>query len=75
MDTVLHLERVKRDDTDVSFRITFTKARERTPETRDDFRDVHVALVDNTWTVAGGVDRESVAGPSPRIAAVWDWLP
>ncbi len=34
MDTVAHLDAVKRDDTDISFSMSFKKARERTPTTR-----------------------------------------
>jgi hypothetical protein len=49
MDTVLHLETARRDDTDVSFNLTFRKARERTPATRFDFQDVRVALVNDCW--------------------------
>jgi hypothetical protein len=33
MDTVVFMEEAKRDDTDVSFTLSFRKARERTPET------------------------------------------
>ena len=43
------LERVKRDDTDVSFAINFQKARERTPDNRADFRPVKIWLVDDKW--------------------------
>jgi len=49
MDTHLHIDAVKRDDTDVSFCITFKKARERTPDTRADFQDVKIALVHDQW--------------------------
>ena len=49
MDTVAHLDGVKRDDTDVSFSMSFKKARERTPTTRFDFQDVKVALVNDQW--------------------------
>ena len=49
MDTHLHLDAVKRDDTDVSFSISFKKARERTPATRFDFQDVKIALVNDQW--------------------------
>lgn len=49
MDTHLHLDAVKRDDTDISFSISFKKARERTPATRFDFQDVKVALVNDQW--------------------------
>jgi hypothetical protein len=49
LDTVAHFDVVKRDDTDVSFLMTFKKARERTPATRFDFQDVKIALVDDRW--------------------------
>jgi hypothetical protein len=49
MDTVVHLDAVKRDDTDVSFSMAFKKARERTPTTRFDFQDVKIALVNDQW--------------------------
>ena len=49
MDTVAHLDAVKRDDTDISFSMAFKKARERTPATRFDFQDVKIALVDDRW--------------------------
>ena len=64
MDTVIALESVERPETDVSFQLTFKKARERTPETRVDFVDVRVALVNNRWafeTVTEGSSRP----PSP----------
>jgi hypothetical protein len=49
MDTTMHLDEAKRADTDVSFTMTFKKARERTPATRFDFQDVKIALVNNQW--------------------------
>jgi hypothetical protein len=49
MDTVAHLDAVKRDDTDVSFSMAFKKARERMPATRFDFQDVKIALVNDQW--------------------------
>jgi hypothetical protein len=62
MDTVLFLESVKRVDTDVSFQISFSKARERTPRTRDEFKKMRVALLDDRWAiVAGGSIRSKVA--------------
>jgi hypothetical protein len=48
-DTVAHLDEVKRPDTDVSFSMSFKKARERKPTTRLDFQDVKIALVDDRW--------------------------
>jgi hypothetical protein len=49
MDTVGHLDAVEREDTDVSFILSFKKARERTPTTRYDFQDVKIALVHDRW--------------------------
>jgi len=49
MDTVIALEKSERPETDVSFVLTFKKARERTPETRSDFKDVRVTLINNRW--------------------------
>jgi RecA-family ATPase len=49
MDTVAHLDAVKRDDTDLSFAMKFGKARERTPATRFDFQEVKIALVSDRW--------------------------
>ncbi|THD53031.1 MAG: hypothetical protein E8A46_11695 [Bradyrhizobium sp.] len=48
-DTVAHLDEAKRPDTDVSFSMSFKKARERKPTTRFDFQDVRIALVDDRW--------------------------
>jgi hypothetical protein len=50
MDTVIHLDEVKRPDTDVSFLLTFRKARERKPENRAAFADCKIALVKDQWT-------------------------
>jgi AAA domain len=49
LDTTAVLEKVERPDTDVSFTLSFHKARERTPATRRDFQDVTVALVNDRW--------------------------
>jgi AAA domain len=50
MDTVIHLEEVKRPDTDVSFQFGFRKARERRPENRAAFANVCIALINDQWT-------------------------
>jgi hypothetical protein len=52
LDTVMHLDVVARPDTDVSFALTFPKARERTPDNRADFVNVDIALVNDQWTGA-----------------------
>jgi hypothetical protein len=66
MDTCLHLTEVKREDTDVSFRLEFRKARERTPETRHDFVDVEIALVDDEWTSTGAPEKQKEPSPLGR---------
>lgn len=52
LDTVMHLDEVKRLDTDVSFTLKFPKARERRPENRADFLDINIALVNDQWQCA-----------------------
>jgi hypothetical protein len=49
MDTVIGLAKVEHDDTDVSFKLTFHKARERTPTNRSEFAEVVVTLIDDKW--------------------------
>jgi hypothetical protein len=56
-DNVIRLETVEGSGTDISFKLSFDKAREREPANRRDFEDVNVALVDDEWTwqrVSGG---------------------
>ncbi|WFU19413.1 AAA family ATPase [Bradyrhizobium sp. CB3481] len=49
MDVAIHLAKVERPDTDVSFKLEFRKARERTPDNRHDFQKVNVFLVNDRW--------------------------
>lgn len=49
MDVVIHLAKVERPDTDVSFKLEFRKARERMPDNRHDFQTVNVFLVNDRW--------------------------
>ena len=74
MDTVIHLERVKRGDTDVSFGLQFRKARERTPETQNEFKTARVALVNNKWTVANVTGFEEPIPASPLQIEWWEKL-
>ena len=63
LDTTIHLDAKKRDDTDVSFTLKFGKARERTPATRDDFRDIDICLLDDEWThEAAVIEKKKPAG-------------
>jgi hypothetical protein len=68
MDNVIHLDAVERSGTDVSFRLSFHKAREREPKTRADFRDVEMALVEDQWTYSG-----AVGGVGQQRVSPWVW--
>ena len=63
MDTVLHLEAAKRPDTDVSFNLDFCKARERTPQTRDEFQTTRVALLGDAWQSEATAIRKAHVSP------------
>jgi hypothetical protein len=59
LDTVLRLERVKNERTDISFNLDFSgKCRLRTPRNRADYTDALVTLVDEKWTIATAVNTE-----------------
>ena len=72
MDTVLLFTQQQRPDTDVSFSLTFTKARERTPETRRDFDEITIALSNDEWTYSGPSKKQKE--PSPRARKFLDAL-
>jgi hypothetical protein len=78
MDTVIALEKVKRFDTDVSFQMSFGKARERRPETRADFADTRIALLDGEWIFEPASPSDRSIAPSPLgkkfLAALMDAL-
>ena len=63
MDTVAHLTEAKRADTDVSFSLEFQKARERTPETRADFENVSIALVNDEWIGSAATGKRGKPSP------------
>jgi hypothetical protein len=72
MDTTIFLEPVERADTDVSFKLSFRKARERTPENRADFADLLVALVDDAWTYSSPQAAPPSKKPSPAGQKFWE---
>ena len=45
MNTVVKLDPVAHPETDVCFKLSFQKARERTPDNRADFETVQIQLV------------------------------
>ncbi len=50
LDVVMIAEKVDDPDADIALRLTFTKARQRRPETREDFETVVLRLKDDVWT-------------------------
>jgi len=54
LDTVSLMERIERPDTDVAFKLSFPKARERAPHNRADFEPAVITLSDDTWMSARG---------------------
>jgi hypothetical protein len=75
MDTAIHLAAVERADTDISFALEFRKARERTPETRADFEDATISLIDDQWLEEGGRRQPGKAsGQELSVLAVFDDL-
>jgi hypothetical protein len=62
LDVVVHMTALQRPDTDISFTLEFTKARERTPSNRADFQPIDVALVDEKWVYERGSSRAAGTG-------------
>jgi hypothetical protein len=62
LDLVLGLTEVKREDTDVSFKLEFDKARERTPANRTEFEAKTIALLNDRWMYsAAGQPAEEIS--------------
>jgi hypothetical protein len=54
LDTVALMERVDRPDLDIAFKLTFPKARERTPDNRSDFEPTIITLAADRWSSERG---------------------
>jgi hypothetical protein len=54
LDTVALLSADEQDGADIGFRIEFTKARRRRPETRSDFATTTLSLQNDVWVVGDG---------------------
>ena len=63
LDMVMHLTKVERTDTDLAFTLSFPKARERTPDNRDDFAEVEVTLIADQWMADTVVSRKKEVPP------------
>jgi hypothetical protein len=50
MDVVMLMERAIGADVDVTFKLTFPKARPRSPENRSDFDEVVITLANDEWS-------------------------
>jgi RecA-family ATPase len=50
MDSVLIMERVNDPTADLAFSLKFTKARERTPDNKEDFEPIVLRLIGDQWT-------------------------
>jgi hypothetical protein len=65
LDVVAHLDVVKRPDTDLSFTLSFPKARGRCPRNREDFAEVNLALVGDQW-----VSELAIADKEKKVSAL-----
>jgi hypothetical protein len=54
MDTVIKLDPIEHENTDIAFALKFEKARNRSPENRADFATVQIQLADDRWQTSGG---------------------
>jgi hypothetical protein len=54
LDSAILLERVERPELDIAFTLSFTKARERTPENRLDFEPALIMLSNDHWSSERG---------------------
>jgi AAA domain len=73
MDSVISLIEVKRDNTDISFNLSFDKARERRPENRNDFAKTYVYLIFDEWRSDKAVAKPSKP-PSPMAVKYFEAL-
>jgi hypothetical protein len=53
LDVVMIAEKVDDPDADIALKLSFTKARQRRPETREDFEPVVLRLKDDAWKSEG----------------------
>lgn len=71
LDAVVLLTKAERHGADVAFKMEFTKARRRRPETRADFETVTLALRDDQWHVAGAAEASGRTKLSPMCQAYY----
>jgi len=71
LDVVILLTKADRHDADVAFKMGFTKARRRRPETRADFATVTLMLRADEWHVDGATDTPRAGKVSPKGREFW----
>ena len=54
LDTVALMERVERPEADIAFKLSFTKAREKSPDNRLDFEPAVITLANDQWASERG---------------------
>jgi hypothetical protein len=74
LDTVILLESVERAEADIAFALSFTKARERTPDNRADFEPAIIKLQNDEWTSERGSGRKVAKSPPPLARKFYDAL-
>jgi hypothetical protein len=67
MDTCILLERVT-DAEGLTFTLKFTKARERTPDTHEDFNEVTITLRNDQWEITKAGAKASKISGAPKVA-------
>lgn len=72
LDTVIVGEKIDNAaDADLAMKITFTKARQRTPDTRDDFEPVDIRLIADQWqSTAASRQRKPPKNSNVAVAAL-----
>jgi hypothetical protein len=74
MDSVALMERVKDTEDDIAFTLTFTKARERTPDNRADFDPVTISLRGAEWLTGAARPRTPKRPPSTAQQLAYEAL-
>lgn len=74
LDVVAQLKRIKDSPFDVAFTLTFTKARERSPDNREDFRPINVYLDNAEWRCETAAATATVK-LTPSQQAAFDLIP
>jgi hypothetical protein len=54
MDTVIKLDPIEHENTDIAFALKFEKARNRTPDNWADFATAQIQLADDCWETSSG---------------------